>query len=179
MCDLTGPNTCVSSTPSTAGGAPETIAALPIPLTNDGVVLESATNASPLDPWGRPTVQGDEVLVSVLTNDATELAPNVLAAEYRPTMDAEALHSWAKDAVRSLNAQSSTIENLTTTRTEDLSYQVRLENVIAAVQEALSRHPVCTKHPEGDPVSCGWKSAVADITEAVAEATINANEAPM
>lgn len=33
-----------------------------------------------------------------------------------------------------------------------------------AVHEALSRHPKCDKYDEDDVVSCGWKSAVRDIT---------------
>lgn len=37
-------------------------------------------------------------------------------------------------------------------------------NRLDAVSEALSRHPKCDKYDEDDVVSCGWKSAVRDIT---------------
>jgi hypothetical protein len=38
---------------------------------------------------------------------------------------------------------------------------------LAAVREARSGHPECDVHPEGDPVSCGWKRAVLDIDAAL------------
>lgn len=39
---------------------------------------------------------------------------------------------------------------------------------IARVREALSNHPkVCDKHADGEPIACGWKRAVADVTHAL------------
>lgn len=38
---------------------------------------------------------------------------------------------------------------------------------LEAVQAVLTRHPKCDKYDEDDVVSCGWKSAVRDITWAV------------
>ena len=32
---------------------------------------------------------------------------------------------------------------------------------------ALDGHPVCDVHPDDDPVSCGWKRAVADVRRAL------------
>lgn len=40
-------------------------------------------------------------------------------------------------------------------------------NQLEAVHAALVRHPTCDKYDEDDVVSCGWKSAVRDITWAV------------
>ncbi|GAA4809483.1 hypothetical protein [Tomitella cavernea] len=38
---------------------------------------------------------------------------------------------------------------------------------IARVREAVAGHPVCDVHPDGDPVTCGWKRAVADVRRAL------------
>ena len=32
---------------------------------------------------------------------------------------------------------------------------------------ALDGHPACDVHPDDDPVSCGWKRAVADVRRAL------------
>lgn len=43
---------------------------------------------------------------------------------------------------------------------------------LEAVREALSRHPrVCEEHPDGDPITCGWKRTVADIEHALTTPT--------
>ena len=40
---------------------------------------------------------------------------------------------------------------------------------IDAVRAATANHPnPCSKHPEDDPVSCGWKSAYIDVVETLA-----------
>ena len=41
---------------------------------------------------------------------------------------------------------------------------------IDRVREALNRHPTCDVHPDDDPITCGWKRAVADVTHALREA---------
>lgn len=38
----------------------------------------------------------------------------------------------------------------------------------ARVREALAGHPkVCDRHTDDDPIKCGWKRAVADVTFAL------------
>ena len=34
-------------------------------------------------------------------------------------------------------------------------------------EEAPDGHPVCDARPDDDPVSCGWKRAVADVRRAL------------
>ncbi|OIH86003.1 hypothetical protein BLJ79_04200 [Arthrobacter sp. UCD-GKA] len=42
------------------------------------------------------------------------------------------------------------------------------EAKVAAVREALEAHPkACDRHTEDDPIKCGWKRAVADVTRAL------------
>lgn len=35
------------------------------------------------------------------------------------------------------------------------------------IREALAGHPTCNVHPDEDPISCGWKRAVADVVQAL------------
>lgn len=49
---------------------------------------------------------------------------------------------------------------------------------LEAVHEALARHPKCDKYDEDDVVSCGWKSAVRDITRALNPADPAPQEEP-
>lgn len=42
-----------------------------------------------------------------------------------------------------------------------------LRTTLARIREALARHPRCDIHPDDDPVTCGWKRAVADIQTAL------------
>ena len=45
----------------------------------------------------------------------------------------------------------------------------RLRGQVEAVRAATANHPdPCEKHPEDDPVSCGWKSAYIDVVETLA-----------
>lgn len=45
----------------------------------------------------------------------------------------------------------------------------RLRGQVEAVRAAVANHPdPCEKHPEDDPVSCGWKSAYIDVVETLA-----------
>ena len=44
----------------------------------------------------------------------------------------------------------------------------RLRGQVEAVRAAVANHPdPCEKHPDGDTVSCGWKSAYQDIIHAL------------
>lgn len=47
----------------------------------------------------------------------------------------------------------------------------RARDMVAAldqVRAALANHPrACDTHPEGDPITCGWKRAVADVEAAL------------
>ena len=36
------------------------------------------------------------------------------------------------------------------------------ERKVAAVRATLAGHPSCDVHPDGDPITCGWRRAVAD-----------------
>ena len=47
----------------------------------------------------------------------------------------------------------------------------RAEATIARVKEARAGHPSCGIHKAADVLSCGWKSAVRDIDEALEGAT--------
>ena len=38
---------------------------------------------------------------------------------------------------------------------------------LAPIREALSGHPSCDIHPDGDPITCGWKRAVASVQAAL------------
>ena len=44
--------------------------------------------------------------------------------------------------------------------------EIRAE-ALAPIRAALDGHPVCDVHPDDDPVSCGWKRAVADVRRAL------------
>ena len=37
------------------------------------------------------------------------------------------------------------------------------EQALAPIREALAGHPRCDIHPDGDPITCGWKRAVASV----------------
>ena len=41
------------------------------------------------------------------------------------------------------------------------------EQALAPIRAALGGHPACDVHPDDDPVSCGWKRAVADVRRAL------------
>ena len=38
---------------------------------------------------------------------------------------------------------------------------------LAPIREALAGHPRCDIHPDGDPVTCGWRRAVASVQAAL------------
>ena len=43
-----------------------------------------------------------------------------------------------------------------------------LRGQVEAVRAATENHPApCEKHPDGDTVSCGWKSAYQDVVHAL------------
>ena len=44
--------------------------------------------------------------------------------------------------------------------------EIRAE-ALAPIRAALDGHPACDVHPDDDPVSCGWKRAVADVRRAL------------
>ena len=47
------------------------------------------------------------------------------------------------------------------------SLRVVVQAALAPIRAALDGHPVCDVHPDDDPVSCGWKRAVADVRRAL------------
>ena len=49
-------------------------------------------------------------------------------------------------------------------------YTMRAEvraQALAPIREALSGHPGCDFYPDGDPITCGWKRAVASVQAAL------------
>lgn len=42
-----------------------------------------------------------------------------------------------------------------------------LAGQVERVQTALDSHPACDVHPDDDPITCGWKRVVADVTKAL------------
>ena len=38
---------------------------------------------------------------------------------------------------------------------------------LAPIRAALAGHPRCDIHPDGDPITCGWKRAVASVQAAL------------
>ena len=38
---------------------------------------------------------------------------------------------------------------------------------LAPIRAALANHPRCDIHPDGDPITCGWKRAVASVQAAL------------
>lgn len=45
------------------------------------------------------------------------------------------------------------------------------EATVERVKNAIAGHPACDKHGPDDVIKCGWKRAVADVTEAVSSET--------
>lgn len=41
------------------------------------------------------------------------------------------------------------------------------EAKVERVRTALANHPRCERHPDDDPITCGWKSAVLDVQAAL------------
>ncbi len=41
--------------------------------------------------------------------------------------------------------------------------------VLDRIREAVKGHPECDVHPDGDPISCGWKRAYSDVVAALKE----------
>ena len=51
---------------------------------------------------------------------------------------------------------------------EAIDRAIAAEEEVAAVRESLEAHPnACDRHTEDDPIKCGWKRAVADVTRAL------------
>ena len=65
----------------------------------------------------------------------------------------------AQQAERDLRAQAEK-----TLATHDA--EVRAQ-ALAPIREALAGHPRCDIHPDGDPITCGWKRAVASVQAAL------------
>lgn len=55
--------------------------------------------------------------------------------------------------------------------TEQHKLQAKQSAALTAVNEALAGYPACDEHTEDDPISCGWKRAVADARAALTAAT--------
>ncbi|MFD4457678.1 hypothetical protein [Nocardia sp. NPDC058480] len=81
----------------------------------------------------------------------------------------------ARDRVAKLEAKRDTYRR--EYRELHISCEKRVEErndalaVIDRVRDALSGHPRCEEHPEGDVIKCGWKRAVASVQTAVDNAS--------
>ncbi|WP_029923901.1 hypothetical protein [Nocardia otitidiscaviarum] len=73
---------------------------------------------------------------------------------------------WAEDYGRLSDERDSASQ----ARDDARARIAELEATVAAIRTALAAHPRCDVHPDGDPISCGWKRAVADLQHALDEA---------
>ena len=65
-------------------------------------------------------------------------------------------------------ASAEKVQNLSDDLAALLDEVERLRGQIDAVKAATANHPdPCEKHPDGDTVSCGWKSAYRDVVRAL------------
>lgn len=97
------------------------------------------------------------------------VAPDA-AATTTPDREAirQAIVASMRDAFPSVETMTDAVLAALPGRTEA---EVKAE-ALWPVREALASHPrVCDTHPDGDPITCGWKWAVADVERALREAT--------
>lgn len=66
------------------------------------------------------------------------------------------------DGARASRALQAMIHQFTDDELAAHDAEVRAQ-ALAPIREALAGHPRCDIHPDGDPITCGWKRAVADI----------------
>jgi hypothetical protein len=85
--------------------------------------------------------------------------------------DADAMAEERAERWRMRYEEEKTISNALQEKLNERNLEIIKLNVkLGKVKTVLSRHPkVCDKHPDDDPVKCGWKSAVADIQEVVGD----------
>ena len=74
----------------------------------------------------------------------TEDVEFCFVGEYDPEMRSRAFHRWLAAHDREVRAQA-----------------------LAPIRAALAGHPRCDTHPDGDPITCGWKRAVASVQAAL------------
>ena len=82
---------------------------------------------------------------------------------YTPTTD-EVEHRYAYDELYSMVCEADHHAFRRWLATHDR--EVRAQ-ALAPIREALAGHPRCDIHPDGDPITCGWKRAVASVQAAL------------
>lgn len=115
-----------------------------------------------------------------MTDDILARAEAMLAATTGDEVSADALFTspdLVRDIVAALREARAEVERLEAWRAEALAMNARLQDLGIAlgvaldsldrVRKALSGHPACDVHPGDDPITCGWKRAVADIRRAL------------
>ena len=74
----------------------------------------------------------------------TEDVEFCFVGEYDPEPRSRAFHRWLAAHDAKVRAQA-----------------------LAPIRAALAGHPRCDIHPDGDPITCGWKRAVASVQAAL------------
>ena len=82
---------------------------------------------------------------------------------YTPTTD-EVEHRYAYDELYSMDCEADhhAFRRWLAARDAEVRAQA-----LAPIREALADHPRCDIHPDGDPITCGWKRAVASVQAAL------------
>ena len=84
-------------------------------------------------------------------------------SDYTPTTD-EVEHRYAYDELYSMDCEADHHAFRRWLAAHDA--EVRAQ-ALAPIREALSGHPGCDFYPDGDPITCGWKRAVASVQAAL------------
>ena len=81
------------------------------------------------------------------------------AMSYTPTTD-EVEHRYAYDELYSMDCEADHRAFRRWLKAHDA--EVRAQ-ALAPIRAALAHHPRCDIHPDDDPITCGWKRAVASV----------------
>ena len=128
--------------------------------------IEARLEAATQGPWDFETIPEtgeSRVIVRSNTGDPmldVSVAPNGVRAE-----DAEFIAHAPEDMKLLLDILEDYSDFVAELVKENHTLKYQLEQI----KVAISNHPnPCSKHPEDDPVSCGWKSAYIDVVETLA-----------
>ena len=128
--------------------------------------IEARLEAATQGPWDVETIpETGESRVFVRSNTGdpmldVSVAPHGVRAE-----DAEFIAHAPEDMKLLLDILEDYSDFVAELVEENHTLKYQLEQI----KVAISNHPnPCSKHPEDDPVSCGWKSAYIDVVETLA-----------